>query len=86
MKLKENFILQEIGDETFLVPIGKSSFSGLARGNKTLGVILGLLQSETDEQKIVAAMCAQFDAPKETIERDVRRTIEQLRSIDAIEE
>ena len=55
------------------------------RGNPTLGAILERLKQETTEEQIVESMCAEYDAPKETITADVHRVVEQLREIGAID-
>ena len=86
MKLNKDFILHIADGETVLVPTGKAKFSGVVRGNKTLGVVLELLRDETTEVKIVSAMKARFDAPEEIISRDVKKALEGLRKIGAIDE
>lgn len=86
MKLDPDFILHMIGEETVLVPVGQSAFSGMVRGNKTLGAVLELLRSETTEEKLVADMSARFSAPEGVIEKDVRDVLTQLRSIGALDE
>lgn len=86
MKLNKDFILHIADGETVLVPTGKAKFSGVVRGNKTLGAVLELLRDETTEEKIVAAMKARFDAPEEIISRDVKKALEGLRKIGAIDE
>ena len=86
MKLNKDFILHIADGETVLVPTGKAKFSGVVRGNKTLGAVLELLRDETTEVKIVAAMKARFDAPEEIISRDVKKALEGLRKIGAIDE
>ena len=55
MKLKKEFLLRNTGSESILVPAGGAAFSGIVRGNKTLGMILELLKEETTEAEIVAA-------------------------------
>ena len=85
MKLNKEFLLHNIGEETVLVPTGKADFSGIVRGNKTLGAVLQLLKTDTTEQEIVKAMCEQFDAPQSVIEKDVRRVIEELTGIGALD-
>ena len=85
MKLKQTFIPHDTGTETLLVPTGKAGFSGLVKGNKTLGAILELLKQDTTEAGIIAAMCARFDAPAETIARDVRKALAELRRIGALD-
>ncbi len=86
MKLKKEFLTHDTGKESLLVPTGAAEFSGLVKGNKTLGAILALLKQETTEEGIVAAMKARFDAPEEVIARDVKKALTELRKIGAIEE
>ena len=86
MKLNKDFILHIADGETVLVPTGKAKFSGVVRGNKTLGAVLELLRDNTTEEKLVAAMKARFDAPEEIISRDVKKALEGLRKIGAIDE
>lgn len=86
MKLSKDFILHIADGETILVPTGNAEFSGVVRGNKTLGAVLELLRDETTEEKIVAAMKRRFDAPKDLISRDVKKALGELRKIGAIEE
>lgn len=86
MKLKNAFITHDAGTESLLVPTGEAEFSGLVKGNRTLGIILELLKKDTTEEEIVTAMTERFDAPKEIIARDVRKAISELRKIGAIDE
>lgn len=86
MKLKKEFITHNTDSESLLVPTGAAGFSGLVKGNKTLGVILDLLKNDTTEADIVAAMKARFSAPEEIITRDVNKAISELRKIGAIDE
>ncbi len=66
--------------------IGTAGFSGLVKGNKTLGAILELLKKDTSEKEIVAAMKARYDASEEIIARDVKKALAELRKIGALEE
>ncbi len=86
MKLKKEFIPHETDSESLLIPAGGAGFSGLVKGNKTLGVILGLLAEDTTEEKIIAAMKARFDAQEEVIAADVRKALSGLRKIGALDE
>ena len=86
MKLKNEFITHTTGNESLLVPTGEADFAGLVKGDKTLGVILELLQKDTSEAEIVAAMKDRFDAPEEIISRDVRKALSELRRIGALYE
>ena len=86
MKLNKDFILHIADGETVLVPTGNARFSGVVRGNRTLGAVLELLKEDTTEEGLVAAMKARFDAPEDVIARDVKKALAGLRSIGAIEE
>ena len=86
MKLKKEFITHSAGEEAILVPSGEAAFSGVVRGNRTLGAVLELLKEDTDEAAVVAAMKKRFDAPEGAVERDVARVLAELRKIGALEE
>ena len=86
MKLKNEFIPHETGSESLLIPAGGAGFSGLVKGNKTLGGILGLLKEDTTEDKIIAAMKQRFDASEDKITADVKKALSELRKIGAIDE
>ena len=86
MRLKKEFITHETGSESMLIPAGGAGFSGLVKGNKTLGAILALLREDTTEEQIITAMKQHFDAPEEKIADDVKKAIAELRKIGAIDE
>lgn len=86
MKLKKEFITHDTGSESLLVPSGGAGFSGLVKGNKTLGVILDLLKQDTTEKEIIAAMRERFDVPEEVITGDVEKALAELRRIGALNE
>ena len=86
MKLNKDFISHSIAGESMLVPTGKAEFSGLVRGNKTFGVIVELLKNDTTEAEIVAAIRDRYDAPEGVVENDVKKALEELRKIGALDE
>lgn len=85
MKLNPDFLTHNSEDESYLVPTSGAEFSGLVKGNKTLGAIVDLLKEETTRDEVVAAMQAKYDAPEGAIERDVDHVIEELKKIGALE-
>ena len=87
MKLKTGFITHTVGKEQMMVAAGPvaKSFHGLVRSNETAAFIVNCLKKETSEQAIVDAMLEQYDAPREIVERDVHRVVEQLREIGALQ-
>lgn len=86
MKLRKEFITHNTGSESLLVPAGGAGWSGLVKGNKTLGAILELLKTETTEEAVINAMKARFDAPEDVITADVKKALSELRKIGAIDE
>lgn len=86
MKLNKEFLLHNTDDESFLVPTGRAGFSGIVRGNKTLGAMLEILKEETTEEAIVEAFKTRTDAPDGAVERDVRKALSELRKIGALDE
>ena len=46
MKLNPNYIVHKTETETVLVPLGGSPFTGIGRGNATLGELLSLLEQD----------------------------------------
>ena len=86
MKLKSDFIIQIIEDTQFLVAVGAESFNGIVRSNPTAAFIVNCLKEDTTAEKIVDAMCAKYDAPRETIAADVEEILDTLRGINALEE
>ena len=86
MKLKKEFITQNFGDESLLVPTGEAGFSGLVKGNKSLGIILEYLKEDTSEEDIISSLRERFDAPENVIRRDVETVLTELRRIGALDE
>lgn len=86
MKLRDEFLTHQNNGEALLVPSGKADFSGIVKGNNTFGEILSLLKNDTTEAQIITEMCKKYDAPEEVVSRDVRKILDTLREIKAIEE
>lgn len=86
MRLSKDFVVQEIGDEHILIPIGGSSFSGVVKNNKTAAFIIRLLENEVTEEAIVKEMLNTYDVTKEQATADVHEALDKLRRIGAIVE
>ena len=85
MKLKEGFITHETCGEHVMVS-ANGTFSGIVRSNATAAFIVNCLAEETTEQEIVRKMLAKYDAPSAIIEADVKKILDTLRGIGALEE
>ena len=86
MKLNKGFLTHDDDGQLLLVSTGASKFSGLVRSNKTAGFIISCLENDVTEAEILAKMQKKFNGPKETMERDIKKIITQLKEIGAIDE
>lgn len=85
MKLNSGFLAHDDGENKLLVSTGATKFSGLVRSNSSAGFIIECLETETTEDEIIAKMQKKWDVSDEVARRDVRKVVEQLRGIGAID-
>ena len=86
MKLNEEFIMHNTGEEILLVPTAAANFHGLVQGNKAVEVILSCLQNDTTEEEILSAMKERFDGDENDMREDILETISKLKEIGAIDD
>lgn len=86
MKLDPEFLLQEVGGEALLVPVGAAAgrFHGVVRLNETAAFLVEKLQNDTTSEALTEALAAEYDGTAEQFAEAVRRTLEQLRAADAL--
>ncbi|MBP5154193.1 MAG: PqqD family protein [Lachnospiraceae bacterium] len=87
MKLKQGFVVHHEPDgNCVLVPVGRSSFSGIVRCNKSAGLVLDCLKTETDREGLLQALLAEYEADPAVVSADIDRVLTQLRGIGALDE
>ena len=86
MKLKSDFITQQIDDTLYLVPVGTEEFRGLVKNNKTAAFVINCLKEETTEEAILDAMLNKYDASKDELSTGMNKVLDTLRQIGALEE
>ena len=86
MKLKPEYLIQDIENTQYMVSIGNGVTNRIIRNNKTAAFIVNQLQEDTTVEKIVDAMCVKYDAPREVIMADVEEILQLLRKVNALEE
>ena len=81
MKLKFPFETMEVEGRIYGVPVENTEggFSGVVRVSQTGAEILKLLREETTEAAVTDALTARYQAPRETVEADVREFIQKFR-------
>lgn len=85
MNLNHEFITREIDDQQIMIS-ASGKFSGLVRSNKTAAFIVDCLAGDTTEEEIVQKMLAKYNAPEDIIREDVKKILDTLRSIGALDE
>ena len=83
MKLKDNFITQDMGSSQILISSG-NEFTGIARSNETAAFIINCLKKETTKEAIVKKLLAEYDVDESVAAADVERLIGELKKIKAL--
>lgn len=86
MKLNDEFLLHNMGNETLLVPTANAKFHGLVQGNKTVEVILSCLSKDTTEEEILSVLKERFDGDEDLMKEDIADVVQRLRDIGAIDD
>lgn len=81
MKINENFLLRDVAGQKVVLPVGEAAdrFNGMIRLNDTGIYLWTLLEKDTDEDALLAAMLNDYDIDEETARADIHRFVETLR-------
>lgn len=88
MKIKNGFILRDVGGKTFVVAVGERSreFKGMITLNATGKIIWKALEKESTVEDVVnAIMDACEGAPRDVVEADVKAFIDKLAGDNILE-
>lgn len=88
MKLKYNFVTNEVADKIVAVAVGDDlqKFNGFIKMNDVGAYIFNMLKNDVTEDEIVAAMKKDFeDATEEEIREAVKEFTDKLKESDVIE-
>lgn len=87
MKIKEGFVLRQVGNSYVVVAVGLQTldFKGMIRLNET-GAFLWkqLAEAECTEESLVAAMTNEYDVDSERAAADVGAFIRSLQEADLL--
>ncbi len=86
MKIKDSFVLSEIGGSYIVVPTGSETvdLNGMITLNETGYFMWNLLLKDTTKEAIITEFMKEYDVDRETVSNDVDEFIEKLKSIGAI--
>ena len=88
MKVREGFIIRQVGGQPRVVAVGPSSqlFTGMVKLNATSEFLFEKLQKDTSEDELVKAVVEKYEVDEETARKDVQSFIETLVKPGIIEE
>lgn len=77
MKLKYNFVTNEVADKIVAVPVGDDleKFNGFVKMNDVGAYIFNMLKNDVTEDEIVAAMLKDYE---DATEQEVRETVKEF--------
>lgn len=80
MKIADGFVLKNIADSYVVVPVGENlvDFSAMITINETGAYIWKLLEDGADIDRIVSAMCSEFEIDSDTARADALEFIKIL--------
>ncbi len=87
MKIKNGFLLRQVGSQNVVVAIGEESrnFNGIIRLNETGRFLWEKLQSNTDEASLVSLLLAEYDTNEATAAADVAAFVASLKGANLLE-
>lgn len=86
MKLKEGFILQEVGGQMVVIPTAEDmDLNMMIKLNETGAFLWERLEQETDEAALVSALLAEYDVDEDTARKSVQNFVGKLSSNGLLE-
>ena len=86
MKMKDEYVKTELGEDALLVPIGEegNQFHGVILLNETAAFIVDRLRQDVTEEDLVQALLNTYDVKHNVAEKHVRSVLEKLRKVNAL--
>ena len=88
MKIKDGFIMNKVGSQHVVVPVGETSMERhcMVRLNGTGAFLWGRLAADTAEEELVQALLAEDAVDEGTTRTDVAAFLGKLRDADLLDE
>ena len=87
MKIKNDFIVNEISGSTVVIPVGNrvADFNGMLNLNETGVFLFNLLKNDTTIEALVQSLVDEYEVTKEKANEDVITFVNKLKEADIIE-
>lgn len=88
MKVKPGYMIREVAGYNVVVPVGDAAmnFNGMINLNETGAFLWKLLEEDTDEEKLVGALLAEYDIAEDAARSDVGEFIAKMKEANLIDE
>lgn len=86
MKLKDGFVLRQVGGHWIVVPVGAQviHFNCMITLNDTGAFLWQQLQNEHTAEELTEAMLQEYDVPREVAQADVAQFVEKLQQAELL--
>ena len=80
MKIKDGFILKEVAGENVVIPTGSNlvDFNAMMTLNETGVFLWQRLEQDTTIDKLVDAVCAEYDIDRDIAIQDIKEFVQSL--------
>ena len=86
MKLKESFLLNALGEQWVLLPVGDAALTGkMLTLNKTGAFLIEKLQEHTSREALVEGLLERYAVEPAIAQRDVDKLLTALTAANALE-
>ena len=86
MKIKSGFILREVAGENVLIFLSPELKNKVITLNNSAALLFNLISEGKNEKELVDALLEEYDTDEATASSDVKKFIETLSSIGALED
>ncbi len=86
MKIKEGYVIRDLGEEIVVVPTGEEAarFNGVISLNETGRLLFETLQEGATKQELIALLQEHYDVSEEQLAQDVEAFLKTLRAHDIL--
>ena len=86
MKIKDSFIISEVGGDIVLVPVESDGFKGIVRINKTSKFIIECLRLDTTKDAILDRLKEKYFGDEKEMAESIDIVLNTLRKVNALVE
>lgn len=86
MRLKDDFILHNTGEDFVIIATGEATknFNGIIKLNNMGGEIVSFLSNDISEEKIVKAIVEKYEVDYDTAKEDIKNILDSLKKAGVI--